>query len=132
MRGRKAAPIEGLDKHDFDKLAKTEGTPAERKRFLAFAHILDGKTLTEAAAAVRVTLRSLTMWVDRFRKEGIEGLRDKPGRGAKRMLPDEHQEAFRKAVTQLQEEKAGGRIRGKDIVELMKRDYGIEPSLSTV
>lgn len=132
MRGRKAARIEGLEHYDFDKLAKTEGTPRERKRFLAFAHIRAGKTFTQAAAAVRVDLRSLMEWVKRFRREGLEGLREKPGRGAKLMLSDEHRSAFRQAVLDLQDKKAGGRIRGRDIIELMRAKYGIDPSLSTV
>lgn len=132
MRGRKAARIEGIEQYDFDKLAKTEGNPRERKRFLAFAHIRDGKTFTEVAVAVRVKLRSLMEWIKRFRKEGIEGLRDKPGRGAKPFLPEEHRDAFRQAVLDLQEKKTGGRIRGRDIVELMRTKYGVDPSLSTV
>jgi transposase len=132
MRGRKAAPIKGLEQFDFDKLAKTEGNPRERKRFLAFAHIQDGKTFTEAANAVRIKLRSLMKWVKRFRSEGIDGLRDKPGRGAKLMIPEEHRNAFREAVLDLQGQKRGGRIRGHDILELMKTKYGVDPSLSTV
>ena len=132
MRGRRAVPIEGLEQYDFDKLANTEGNPRERKRFLAFAHIRDGKTFTETAAAVRIELRSLMTWVKRFRIEGIEGLRDKPGRGAKPFLPEEHRNAFRQAVLELQDKKVGGRIKGHDIIELMKTKYGIDPSLSTV
>jgi len=132
MRGRKPSPIEGIQKFDFDKLAKTEGNARERKRFIAFAHIREGKTFTEAAAAVRVKLRTLMNWVKRFKKEGLDGLKDKPGRGAKAFLPEEQHLAFRQAVLELQEKRTGGRIRGKDILELMRTKYGIEPSLRTV
>ena len=59
MRGRKAAQIEGIQRYDFDKLAKTEGNARERRRFVAFAHIREGKTFTETAAAIRVKLRTL-------------------------------------------------------------------------
>jgi hypothetical protein len=58
MRGRKAIQLERIEQHDFDKLAKTEGNPRERRRFLAFAHLREGKTFTAAASAVRVKLRS--------------------------------------------------------------------------
>ena len=132
MRGRKADQIEGIELYDFDKLAKTEGSPRERRRFLAFAHISAGKTFTEAAACVRVELRSLMRWVRRFRTEGIEGLRDKSGRGAKQLIPTEHRDAFREAVLELQEKRTGGRIRGKDVLELMRTKYGIDPTLKTV
>jgi transposase len=132
MRGRKALKIEGIDQYDFDKLAKTEGNPRERRRFLAFAHLREGKTFTAAAAAVRVKLRSLMKWVKRFRTEGFEGLKDKPGRGMKPFLLPEHRAAFRQAVLESQEKRTGGRVRGSDVLELMRIKYGIEPSLSTV
>ena len=132
MRGRKAAQIEGIQQYDFDKLAKTEGNPRERRRFLAFAHIREGKTFTEIAVAIRVKLRTLMNWVKQFKNEGIEGLKDKTGRGAKPFLPEEHRLAFRQAVLELQKNKAGGRIRGSDVLELMRTKYGVDPSLRTV
>lgn len=132
MRGRKAAQLEGLEHYDFDHLARTEGSPRERRRFLAFAHLRAGKTFTEAAASVRVDLRSLMRWVRRFRIEGFEGLKDKAGRGAKPLIPPEHRAAFRQAVLELQEKRTGGRIRGRDVLELMQTKYGINPTLKTV
>ena len=132
MRGRKASQIKGIEQYDFDKLANTGGSPRERRRFLAFAHLREGKTLTAAAAAVRVKLRSLMRWVRKFKTEGLEGLKDKAGRGAKPLMPSEHQAAFRQAVLELQEKREGGRIRGRDILELMQTKYRIDPTLKTV
>ena len=87
MRGRKAAQVKGIEQCDYDKLANTEGSPRERKRFLAFAHLREGKTFTEVATFVRVKLRSLMRWIRKFKTEGLEGLRDKTGRGAKPLIP---------------------------------------------
>jgi hypothetical protein len=50
MRGRKAGVIKDLEQYDFDQLSKTKGNSRERKRYLAFTHIRDGKTFTEAAS----------------------------------------------------------------------------------
>lgn len=132
MRGRKAAQIEGIQQYDFDKLAKTEGNARERRRFLAFAHIREGKTFTERAIAIRVKLRTLMNWIKQFKNEGIEGLKDKAGRGAKPFLSEEHRMAFRQAVLELQKNRVGGRIRGSDVLELMRTKYGVDPSLRTV
>lgn len=44
----------------------------------------------------------------------------------------EHLTAFRQAVLELQKGRKGGRIRGTDVLELMKTKYGIDPSLRTV
>ena len=85
MRGRKSKPLEGLSQHNFEGLLKTQGNPRERRRYLAFAHLQDGKNFTEAAMMVKVQLRTLMNWVQNFRKQGIEGLKDLPGRGAKPM-----------------------------------------------
>lgn len=132
MRGRKSAQLQKLDQYDFDRLAKTEGSSRERRRFLAFAHLREGRSFTEAAIAVRVKLRSLMRWVKKFRTEGFEGLKDKPGRGVKPFLSSEHRTAFRQAVLELQANRNGGRIRGSDVLELMKTKYGVDPALSTV
>jgi transposase len=132
MRGRKAESIKGIEQYDFDKLSRTEGSSRERRRYLAFAHIKEGKNFTETALAVRVKLRSLMTWIKLFRTKGIEGLRDQAGRGSKPYLPAEHQNAFREAVLELQKNRVGGRIRGLDVLELMQTKYGITPCLSTV
>lgn len=132
MRGRKAEAIKGLAQYDFDKLSKTQGNPRERKRYLAFAHICDGKSFTEAAAAIRIRLRTLMNWIKRFRAQGIEGLTDRPGRGSKPCLPQTDRVAFKQAVLELQQKRSGGRIRGADVLALMKEKYNVEPTLSTV
>jgi len=132
MRGRKAAPIKGLDAFDFARMARTEGGPRERLRYLAFAHIQDGKSFSEAARMVKVTVRTVLGWVDKFRQHGIEGLREKPGRGAKPYIPPQKYEEFRKSVEDLQKGRPGGRIREKDIRDMIKRKYRLSPSRSTV
>lgn len=130
--GRKAAQINAIDQYNFDKLSKTEGNARERLRYLAFAHIKEGKSFTDIAEMVRVKLRTLMNWIGKFRKNGIEGLKDQPGRGTKPHLPDKDKEAFKIAVLELQAERKGGRIRGKDILELMRNKFGIEASKSSV
>jgi transposase len=126
MRGRKARAIEGINEYDFARLAKTDGTPRERRRFLAFAHIQDGKSLTEAAKAVKAPLRTLMAWVKKFREKKIDGLRDPGQGGAKPKLPYDANQAFREAVLELQANRPGGRIKGKDVHELMTKKFGIK------
>jgi hypothetical protein len=74
----------------------------ERRRFLAFAYLRDGKTFTEAAAAVRVKLRSLM-------------------RGAKPFIAPEHQAAFRQAVLELMRTKYGIDPSLKTVYNTLKR-----------
>lgn len=126
MRGRKAKRIEGINDYNFERLLKIEGTPRERRRFLAFAHIQDGKTLTEAAQAVKVPYRTLMAWVKKFKEKGIDGLRDPGQGGAKPKLPYDAHQAFKDAVLELQANRLGGRIKGKDVHELMTKKFGIK------
>ena len=132
MRGRKARLLEGIENYNFDKLSRSRGNNRERRRYLAFAHIREGKSFTETAERVRVDLRTLMNWVERFRKRGIEGLKDKYGGGAKPHIRASEYEAFRKSVLDLQKGRLGGRIRGADIQNLIESQYGTRPAKSTV
>ena len=132
MRGRKAIAIEGINRYNFSKLAKTEGSPRERIRFLAMAHIQDGKSFSESARMVKVAPRTVIQWVAKFRSHGIEGLREKPGRGAKPLLPRDQYEKFRTEVEKLQRERQGGRIRAQDISELLYEKWGVRASKTCV
>ena len=128
MRGRKAKPVKGLDEHDFDQLARSVGSASERKRFLAFAHIKDGRGFSEVARMIRVKPRTVIIWVTKFRKFGIEGLRQQKGAGAKRLISVEREEIVSKAVDEMQKSRPGGRLRGRDIGEMVNKNYGINLS----
>jgi len=47
----------------------------------------DGMTITDIAATVGISRRFVYKWVQRFLQEGLAGLADKPGRGARRLSP---------------------------------------------
>lgn len=124
--------IEGLDEHDFDRLSKTCKNSREQKRYLSFAHIKDGSSFTDAAKMVRVSLRSVMSWVDRFRKRGLEGLKDRYGGGKTPHVPVSDYEKLKKQILEMQKKRSGGRIRGKDVAELIEKEYGVTPSKSSV
>jgi transposase len=132
MRGRKPAPINGLDQYNFSKMAKTKGSPRERVRFLAMAHIQDGKSFSDAARMIKVAPRTVIEWVTKFRRYGIEGLQEKSGRGAKPLLPKDQYEKFRTEVEKLQQERQGGRIRAKDVADLLYEKWGIRAAKTCV
>ena len=111
--------------YNFSNLSKICAHPRERIRLLAFAHLQDGKTVQEAADAVKVSRNAVYVWLRRFRKDQVQGLKEQGGRGPKlKLLISEH-EAFRKAVLELQENRSGGRVKGRDILRLMKEQFNI-------
>jgi transposase len=128
MKGRKAQPIPGLTEHNFIKLAKTEKNARQRIRWLAFAHIAEGKSFSETARIVKVLPRTVITWVSKFRNDGIEGLKEQRGRGRKRSIEERYEKAIGVAVEEMQRKKEGGRIRGGDVHRMIELRYGINLS----
>ena len=61
--------------HDFAKLAKETKSSAERRRFLALARVVEGKSNAEIVKELKIGENSISKWIKKFNKEGIEGLR---------------------------------------------------------
>lgn len=122
---------ESIQDHNFIKLGRSISHPREKIRFLAFSHLQEGKTPEQVAAIVRVSRNTVYRWIRNFRNEGLDGLREKAGRGNKPLISDGEREVFRNAVLELQAKRSGGSITGKDVQRLMKEKYGIECSLKS-
>lgn len=122
---------EELERHDFIKLYKSAKHPREKNRFLALSHFKEDKTPREIAELLRVTRNTVYTWIRNFKTHGIDGIKEKPGRGKKSFIPDSETSAFRSAVLELQEGRSGGVIIGKDVLQLMKDKYGIKCSLKS-
>ena len=118
--------------HDFAALAKRETYGRTRIRLLGLAHIQEGKNYTEVASFLKVHVKSVMNWVKRFVSEGLDGIQEMPGRGAKRKLPWHLERKFEEAVLQAQAQRPGGRIKGKDIQKILAEEFGITCSLTTV
>jgi len=132
MKGRKAKLSPELFKHDFTLLAKREPHARTRQRFLGLSHVQDGATITEVAKICKTARSTVHRWLKRLELEGIDGLQEKEGRGSHSKLPLDQHEAFKQSVLELQSNRNGGRIRGTDILLLMKEKFGIKCNLSTV
>ncbi|MGI0061614.1 MAG: winged helix-turn-helix domain-containing protein [Nitrosotalea sp.] len=130
--GRLTDEVAKLTGTDFFRLAKKESHPRTRIRFLALGHLESGKTKTEVAAMFRISFPTLREWLIRFITEGIEGLRDRAGKGRKRKLPPEREEEFRQQVEELQENREGGRVRGQDVQVLLKEKFCVDHALPSV
>jgi len=60
----------------------------------------EGLKEKEVAASVRTSLTTVSLWSQRFERNGLEGLKDRPGRGRKPWLPVEKIQKVITAVTQ--------------------------------
>ena len=55
MSSKHPIPLEEIQTYDFRKLTKHSTNPREKIRLLAFAQLRDGKSVQEAADAVKVS-----------------------------------------------------------------------------
>jgi transposase len=121
-----------LQKYNFDLLARQEPSGRRRLRYIALAHIKDGKSSAETALALRVTPRAVTQWLKWFIEEGVDRLDGIPHYWNTQRLPKTQEEAFRQAVEELQRNRGGGRARGEDIRQLLAQQFGVDYTLNGV
>lgn len=130
--GRLKDEVAKLSGTEFFQLAKKEPHPRTRIRLLTLGHLESGRTKTEVAAMFQVSFPTLRTWLVRFIAEGVEGLRDRDGKGRKRKLSSEREEDFRQQVEELQENREGGRVRGQDVQVLLKEKFCVDHALPSV
>lgn len=117
--------LDKLKEYDFEKLTKGARNAREKTRYLAFVHLKEGKAVGEVSDIIKMSKNAIYVWLRKFNKDGLEGLKEQGGRGAKLKLPLSERGAFRKAVLELQAERRGGRIKGADVLEMMKKKFGV-------
>lgn len=132
MKGRKAKLPQILFNYDFVSISKREPHARTRQRFIILSHLKEGATITEISKTFRISRKSIYNWLQRLNDQGLNGLKEKEGRGTNLKLPLNKHEAFKKAVLEMQHNRIGGRIRGEDVLILMREKFGIECSIDTV
>lgn len=129
--GKSSFPQFFID-YDFDKPYKLEANARCKIRLLAMLHIQEGKSFTEVGNLLKVSRRTVAEWYNRFLLEGINGLTDKPRTGRKTTLPVSEESNFKQEVINLQKKRKGGRVKGREIQQMLKELFGVVYSLSGV
>ena len=84
-RGRKTALTIGLTPAERDTLQAWQRATTIRaglaRRGRIILLVAEGQSISAVAATVGLNRRFIYKWVWRFQEGGVEGLRDKPGRG---------------------------------------------------
>jgi transposase len=95
---RKGRPVEPVlvTGEEKEELERRISAPTTAKRDSERAEIIllrsQGKKQEEVASQLRCSSVKVAKWTSRFRREGLDGLRDKPGRGRKSSLEPEQVE----------------------------------------
>jgi DNA-directed RNA polymerase specialized sigma24 family protein len=87
MRGRKTSlrvVLTTLERAELEQRLRFMSTSLGlARRCRAILGVADGLPLVEVARLVDLTEKHVRKWVQRFLKDRLEGLRDRPGRGRK-------------------------------------------------
>ncbi len=118
--------------HDFKELVKREKNAALKIRYLAFSHIASGKTVLETADLVHKSSRMIHRWLNKFEEHGLDGLKDKIGRGRKVILQQEKEAEFINIILEFKKTYNKDKITGTTIQKLLKKHYDIDCTLPTV
>jgi transposase len=129
MKGEIEQELRG---ENFLKRLKKEAQAETRMRLLGMEHLKEGKSTKEVGEILKISRISIRKWYNRYKKEGIEGLRNKAGKGRKSLMPKDKEEEIRKEIEALQAERAGGRIRGQDVQQRLKEKVGINYSMGSI
>lgn len=116
---------------DLISLCRSEPIAQVRMRYIGLSHIQEGESIDAVAKMVRASPRAVTNWISRYKKGGLDALKNQKGRGAKSKLPKHMEDKFREIINSKQEARSGGRLRGEDIREILKNDFKISCSLTT-
>lgn len=81
--------LDKVQRTALDEGYKNGKNHAFRKRCQVILLKSEGRTSKEVGAILKMTNMSVDAWVRRYKAEGIEGLRTKPGRGKKPLLDKE-------------------------------------------
>lgn len=117
---------------DFLSKYKKENNAKLKIRYLALHHLQRGKTASEIAVLLSVTIKSIGVWVNKIKAEGVEGLKNKPKSGRKPFLTKEKLVELKTDVLEMQKSKKGGRIIAKDVQAHLFNKFNIKCSLSAV
>jgi len=116
---------------DFLALSKKEKSSRVRIRLLVLAHIKDGTSYRKTAKMLKITVPSVQTYANNFRDFGIEGLKDKEGKGRKPNFPKEKEEELKNTILERQMQKGGGRLTGADIQKIVSKEFKVKSALRT-
>lgn len=117
---------------DFLTKYKKENNAKLKIRYLAMHYLQTGKTASEIAALLSITIKSIGVWVNKIKSEGIDGLKNKPKSGRKPLLTQDKLTELKTDVLEMQNSRSGGRIIAKDVQAHILNKFNIKCSLSAV
>lgn len=107
--------------------------PKLRQRLRIIRRAMDDLTAEQVARATKSSRRRVQTWVARWNREGLAGLKDRPGRGPKLPLNAEQQTELKARLDAGPQERDGVcTLRGEDVRKILRTEFGLGRSLAAV
>ncbi len=101
--------------HDFSALINATSNARHRLKLLAISHFIDGKNRTEIASFLKVSRRSVNIWIKAYLDHGLAGLNAKSPTGRPPRLSPEQLAQVKSYIVDNAIKLEGGRLQGKDV-----------------
>lgn len=111
---------------------KHERYGRNRIRLLAMYHLQLGKSFKAISVIVKSHWKTVQSWLRRFRNEGFEGLFESQRSGAPRKINAIQESVLSNKIKTLSESRTGGYTTGKELHNMLLKEYGAKCALRTV
>jgi transposase len=118
-----------LSSEKLRKLAKQQSQVRILLRLQAVILAKAEHTAPEIAEILSVTYRSVQYWIQRYNRQGLEGLRDLRRGGNQRKLTDQQEQQIKKYLDYQADDPTGGVRRGQDLRQWIHQQFGVLYSL---
>jgi transposase len=126
--GRHVLTVQGYSPDQIRSLFRDDERYTIGIRLYAVYQVSLGKPSRVLEELYNTSFKQITNWVHQFEQGGIEGLRDKPGRGRKSQLSNEQYERVRQVLINETPEDHGFNTvtwTGPLLIEYIKNEFGI-------
>lgn len=123
--GRPQKIPQSFYEYNFAAEAKRALSAEIKMKLLALNQLQSGAYYHDVTKMFQVHKLSVKNWMKRFLDNGLEGLKNKSGRGRKSRFPANLYKDFKQAIIDLQATRPGGRINVADITKMAQEKFGI-------
>jgi len=119
---------------DIIKAIEFETDKFARKKLQAFLLVKEGLKISVISTKFSIHTNTLYSWIKQIKKEGLENLQIKPGRGLKSKLSDEQFKDLKKTLLKpIKTDDGYSRAwQSKDVILYVKKEYKVEYSFSRI
>lgn len=119
------------DHHKLDRLIRTTANAKQRDRYRAIQLAIEGKQTADIQHAIARSRSFVQRWCYTYRDHGLGAVRPVKQTGRPSTLPPKHHQAFRQRVLDGPTEEDGVcTLRGRDILGILEREFGVSYKLS--